>query len=100
PTEFPKKLFEELSLATALRYWNGQITYRDGDCIMNNLYNYLMNNTAIDKSEEFFGITWDCYLAFDAGEFNRDNDDKSIEPSEKYTKPLIESILKKQKLIV
>jgi hypothetical protein len=99
PTEFPKELIEELSLATALRYWNGQMTYRDGDCIMNNLYIYWMNISAIAKSYDFFCIAWECYLAFDAGEFYRDNDDRQIEPSEKYTRPLVESLLKKQKLI-
>jgi hypothetical protein len=99
PPEFPKELIEQLSLATALRYWNGQMSYRDGDCIINNLYIYWMTNTDIDKSDEFFGIAWECYLAFDAGEFYRDNDDRQIKPSEKYTRPLVESLLKKQKLI-
>ena len=100
PIEFPAKLIEELSLATALRYWKGQMTYSDADCIMNKLYLYCMNNTGMDKNDGFFGIAWECYLAFDAGEFYRDNDDSSIDPSEKYTRPLVESLLKKQKLIV
>jgi hypothetical protein len=100
PTKFPTKLIEELSLATALRYWNGQMTYRDGDCIVNNLYIYWMTSELIDKTDGFMGIVWECYLAFDAGEFYRDNDDRSFDPSEKYTRPLIESLLKKQKLIV
>ena len=100
PIAFPTKLIEELSLATALKYWNGQMTYRDADCIMNNLYIYGTTTEGIDKSDGFVGIAWECYLAFDAGEFYRDNDDRSIDPSEKYTRPLVESLLKKQKLIV
>src|SRR5439155_8287362 len=88
PIEFPTKLIEELSLATTLRYWNGQMTYSDADCIMNNLYIYWMTREGVDKSDGFFGIAWECYLAFDAGEFYRDNDDRSIDPPEKYTRPL------------
>jgi len=99
PVEFPKELIEELSLATALRYWNEQMTYRDGDCIMNNLYIYWMSNAEIDKIDEFFGVAWECYLAFDAGEFYRSGEDRNIDPSEKYTRSLVESLLKKQKLI-
>lgn len=100
PIGFPTKLIEELSLATAIRYWNGQMTYREGDCIMNNLYIYWITSEGVDKSDGFSGIAWECYLAFDAGEFYRDNEDRSIDPSEKYTRPLVESLLKKQKLIV
>lgn len=100
PIEFPIKLIEELSLSTALRYWNGQMTYRDADCVMNNLYIYWMTREDVYKIDEFFGIAWECYLAFDAGEFYRDHDDRSIDPSEKYTRPLVKSLLKKQKLIV
>jgi hypothetical protein len=100
PIEFPTTLIEELSLATALKYWNGQMNYRDADCIMNNLYIYCSTHVGFEKSEEFFGIAWECYLAFDAGEFYRNNDDRSIDPSEKYTRPLVENLLKKQKLIV
>jgi len=100
PYEFPEKLIEELSLATALRYWNGQMTYSEGDCIMNNLYIYGTASKGCDKHHHFSGVAWECYLAFDAGEFYRDHDDKSIDPSEKYTRPLVESLLKQNKKIV
>lgn len=99
PDEFPTVLIEELSLATALKYWNGQISYRDGDCIMNNLYIFWMTSEHFIKNIGFSDVAWKCYLAFDAGEFYRDNDDRSIEPAEKYTRPLVESLLRKQMLI-
>jgi hypothetical protein len=37
--------------------------------------------------------------AFDAGEYYRETDDRSIDPSEKYTRPLIEILLRKRKEI-
>ncbi len=99
PIEFPMKLIEEISLLTALKYWNEQITYTEGDYIMNNLFAYSVTRDSIDISCWFLSIAWECYLAFDSGEFYRDNDDRSIDPSEKYTRPLVKSLLKKQKLI-
>lgn len=99
PGEFPTKLIEEISLETALKYWNGQIDYEDGDCIMNNLFIYWMTNDYFVRNFEFSGIVWECYQAFDSGEFYRSNDDRSIDPSEKYTKPLVESLLRKRNKI-
>ena len=99
PIEFPTKLIEELSIATALKYWNGEISYIEGDSIMNNLYIYWMTSGQLLKNSEFSSIAWECYEAFDAGEFYRDNEDRSSDPSEKYTRPLIESLLQKQQLI-
>lgn len=99
PTQFPSKLIEELSIATALKYWNGQMTYHDGDCIMNNFFIFWTTNPSFDKSDELSETAWECYLAFDSGEFYRQDDDRSVDPAEKYTKPLIEELLKKRNLI-
>ena len=100
PIEFPTGLIEKLSLATALKYWNRQIDYRDGDCIMNNLFILWTTNEYYFKNYGFSDIAWECYDAFDSGEFYRENDDRSIDPTEKYTRPLIESLLRKQKQIL
>lgn len=94
PIKFPTQLIEELSLETALKYWNGKMNFRDGDCIMNNLYIYWMTNECFIKNNGFSGIAWECYEAFDSGEFYRYNDERSIDPSEKYTRPLVESLLR------
>ena len=39
-------------------------------------------------------FAWSVYSAFDEGEFYHDNDSRDIDPSEKYTRPWIEKILK------
>ncbi|MBD0332803.1 MAG: hypothetical protein ICV66_09115, partial [Chitinophagaceae bacterium] len=92
--DFPKELIEKLSLETALKYWNGQISYKDGDMIMNNLFIGCIHNENDFKNYEFPNTAWECYLAFDSGEFYRQDDDKSVDPAEKYTKPLVEVLLK------
>ena len=100
PRDFPTGLVEKLSLETALKYWHGQIEYRDGDCIMNNIYTFWITNEYYIKNYEFSDIAWECYDAFDAGEFYRENDDRRIDPAEKYTKPLVERLLKKRKQLI
>ena len=95
----PTNLVEELSLAAALSYWNGQISYREGDCIMNNLFIYWSTNDSFSEQFEFPAAAWECYEAFDSGEFYRDKNEDSSDPSVKYTKPLVESMLKKRNLI-
>jgi hypothetical protein len=91
-------LIEKLSLETALKYWNGQMSYEDGDIIMSNIFICCITNEINFKNYEFPTTAWECYLAFDSGEFYR-TDDKSIHPAEKYTKPLVEELLKKRNLI-
>ena len=94
------QLIEKMSLEVALQFWNGQISYQDG-----NMFMYLLLDIARKFNEsnlneyEFSNIAWECYLAFDDGEYYHIGDDKTVDPSEKYTKPCIEKILKKKKLI-
>jgi hypothetical protein len=43
-------------------------------------------------------LFWNVFLAFDAGEYSHDDDDRSTDPSEKYTRPLIAKIIEDHKL--
>ena len=100
PKEYPKELVEKLSLETALKYWNGKMDYEDGDCIMNNVYAFWVTNEDYFENYEFPDIAWECYDAFDSGEYRRKDDAKNIDSAEKYTKPLIENLLRKRKHII
>jgi len=100
PKEFPTELIETLSLETGLKYWNKEMDYEYGDCIMNNIYTFWISNEYYSKYFEFPDIAWECYYAFDAGEYYREDDDRSIDPAEKYTRPLVETLLRKRKQIV
>ena len=99
PKVYPTKLIEDLSIETAKRYWKGEIDFGDGDCIMNNLQSYWVTNDDFVKHFEFGRIAWECYEAFDAGEYLRSTDDSEIDPAEKYTKPLIERLLRREKIV-
>ena len=98
PKEFPTHLVEKLALETALRYWIGQFNYEEGDCIINNIYSFWITND-YSHNYAFSGIAWECYDAFDCGEYYHFDDDRSIEPAEKYTRPFIEALLRKRNLI-
>lgn len=99
PKEYPTELIEKLSFETALKYWNGKMDYEDGNCIMNNINTFWSTNKNYFNNYGFSEIAWECYDAFDSGEYNRKEDDINIDPVEKYTKPMIEDLLRKRKLI-
>jgi hypothetical protein len=99
PIEYPTELIEKLSLETAMKFWDGKINYENGDCIMNNIYTFWVTNEHFFKNYGFSDIAWECFEAFDSGEYFRKEDKENIDLSEKYTKPLIENLLIKRKLI-
>ncbi len=99
PTEFPTEIIQKISIETALKYWNGDIDYEAGDCIMNNIFGFWVTNEFFVQNYGFSDIAWDCYNAFDAGEYIRKEDGPEIDPVEKYTKPSIEKILRNRNLI-
>ena len=99
PNEYPHELIEKVSLQTALKYWNGEIDFSEGDSIMNGVYGYWLYTDKYSKKYEFSDIAWDCFNAFDSGEYIRSEDGPNVNPVKKYTKPQIESLLKKHKLI-
>ena len=93
PKEYPTKLIEELSLETATLYFKGEISFFEGDSIMNNIYGFWSH--FFFENFGFSKIAWECYEAFDAGEYYRSEDDPKLDPEDIYTKPLIEKFLKK-----
>ncbi|MGL1889100.1 MAG: hypothetical protein OCD76_21485 [Reichenbachiella sp.] len=95
PTKFPKELVEELSIETAVLYSNGTLNFDEADCIVNNLWGLWTTNDNYFKDSEYGDISRECYEAFDAGEYIRSTDGEDVDPELKYTKPLIEALLKK-----
>ena len=100
PREYPTELVEKLSLETAIKYWNGKIEYEHGDNIMNNVYSFWTTNKYYFANYGFSDVAWECYEAFDSGEYYRKEDAENIDPAEKYTKPLIEKLLRKRKKLI
>ena len=96
PNEFPVEIAEKIALLTAVKYWNKEISFLEGDCIINNLFVFWVTNDYFVKNYPFTDTLWECYLAFDAGEYYRSDDDRALDdPPEKYTKPLIKEMLQR-----
>jgi hypothetical protein len=87
----PEEL-DQISLQIAKGYLDGIYSFADADTVMNNIYVYLTNGELLSEAEV---LTWDVYLAFDAGEFHHRGDDLNVAPALKYTKPMLEIAVKK-----
>jgi hypothetical protein len=87
-------LLDELSYVVASRYSVNEIGFDEADTVMNALW-------AVCVSEEFWAdhdrtippVTNAVYLAFDAGEYQRESDPPGTDPEIKYTRPLINAFL-------
>lgn len=97
--EFPSELIENLSIIVALKFFKNEISYSDGDQIMNDVWGFWVTNDYYIENHPIPNNVYECYEAFDAGEYNRTDDDITVDPVEKYTKPLIEELLKRTKQI-
>jgi hypothetical protein len=99
PEEYPLDLMEKTSIETSLKYWNGDFDFYQGDLIMNSVYGFWLYTDNYVNNYDFSEILWECFNAFDSGEYHREEDDKNIDPAEKYTKPRIGNLLKELNLI-
>ncbi|WP_233081907.1 hypothetical protein [Rheinheimera soli] len=85
----------DVMVTTATQYYEKKIDYPFADAVANNVYGFMV-------SDHYLGLTgnslsepaYSVYLAFDSGEYFHQNDDRSIEPELKYTRPEIERILR------
>lgn len=82
------------SIEIALMYQKKirSFSYCDG-CMMN-LMDFMTDKEFSTSIEFIPELAYSIYCAFDEGEYIHDGDSKDIEPAEKYTRPLIDLILK------
>jgi hypothetical protein len=84
-------VLNELSVLVAEGYLQGSLLYEFCDGVMNGIINAVvevgMNN---DMPQPAFSL----YQAFDQGEWIRSNDPPGTDPSEKYTKPVVEKTMR------
>ncbi|NYF22915.1 hypothetical protein HDC36_004405 [Xanthomonas sp. JAI131] len=75
----------------AEEFVNGEMSYADGDVAMNQLSGIM--------DIDLRGFPLEVYLAFDAGEFCRDDDTKGTIPWQKYTLPAVMEALASEGLL-
>jgi hypothetical protein len=81
--------YNEIALRIAFGFQDGTFDFSFCDQIANEIYAVI---TALDEDRP--DLYWEVFLAFDAGEYHR-NKDKSDDPVEDFTRPLIAEFLRK-----
>ena len=82
------------ALYLAKSYDENSLNFDFCDGAMNWLYGFMLEDEFLESCNYKLPIADDIYLAFDAGEYKRSEDDENINPIEKYTNPEIKRILK------
>ncbi|WP_260620562.1 hypothetical protein [Pseudomonas protegens] len=84
-------LFNQVAMAVARLFIEGQRDFHYGDAVMNTLFSDMVDlSLNADMPEPAFSI----YLAFDAGEYRHPGDGQDERPWEKWTRPALERILR------
>lgn len=87
----PHDVLNELSVAVAEGYLQGSLLYDYCDGVMNGIINAVVElGMTNDMPQPAFSL----YQAFDQGEWFRSNDPPETDTSEKYTKPVVEEIMR------
>ncbi|SDX48589.1 hypothetical protein [Pseudomonas salomonii] len=87
----PHDVLNELSVAVAEGYLQGSLLYDFCDGVMNGIINAVVElGMTNDMPQPAFSL----YQAFDQGEWFRSNDPPETDTSEKYTKPVVEEMMR------
>ena len=88
----PEEFCDTFSRRVAREYAVGNLPFEIADAAMNALEGYAQFVLDADLPP----YSWEVYLAFDQGEFHHPEDQRSVDPEQKYTRPAILSILERQ----
>jgi hypothetical protein len=87
----PQDVLNELSVAVAEDYLQGSLIYDFCDGVMNGIINAVVE---VGMTDDMPQPAFSLYQAFDQGEWIRSNDPPETDPSEKYTKPVVQEIMR------
>lgn len=87
----PQDVLNELSVAVAEGYLQGSLLYDFCDGVMNGIINAVVE---VGMTNDMPQPAFSLYQAFDQGEWFRSNDPPETDPSKKYTKPMVEEIMR------
>jgi hypothetical protein len=84
------ELYNHVALSVAKRFDAGELSYEDGDMVMNAVFSMMTDGDANNHPNPFVEPAWSIYLAFDEGEYDHAG---STNPVESFTRPQIRKIL-------
>jgi hypothetical protein len=87
----PHDVLNELSIAVAKAYLQGYLLYDFCDGVMNGIINAVVE---VGMTNDMPQPALSLCQAFDQGEWFRSNDPPETDPNDKYTKPVVEEIMR------
>ncbi|MDY0835527.1 hypothetical protein [Pseudomonas sp. SED1] len=87
----PHDVLNEMSVVVAEGYIQGSLLYEFCNGVMNGIINTVVE---VGMTNDMPQPALLLYQAFDQGEWFRSNDPPGTDPSEKYTKPVVEEIMR------
>ncbi|WP_434694609.1 hypothetical protein J3P89_14535 [Pseudomonas sp. Z1-14] len=87
----PHDVLNELSVAVAEGYLQGSLLYDFCNGVMNGIITAVVE---VGMTNDMPQPAFSLYQAFDQGEWFRSNDPPETDPGEKYTKPVVEEIMR------
>lgn len=91
----PDRFFDSFARRVAHEYWVQNLSFEAADTAMNALHAYVGARYDV-RLPAYAG---EVFAAFDQGEFHHKEDDESVDPEEKYTKPEIRSIVLRDEVL-
>jgi hypothetical protein len=90
--ESPKEVTNRISLTIARRFDANEMSFDDADAVMNELWRFMVAYIFPHPDEGLWQPAYDLYDAFDRGDYNQD---QSVDPVERYTRPWVKAILQR-----
>jgi hypothetical protein len=87
-------LYNAIAHHLAFAFIEGELSFEFCDAVINDLNGIVMRGLTANANAPLPPLFWETYLAFDAGEFYPNND-RSIDPVERFTRPQLTQILQK-----
>ena len=91
---FGLRFLDELALCLAKDFHENGISYDFADGLANDIWHAALE-IVHNHTDVKFGVFYEIYEAFDAGEYSRKNDGEHVDPVVKYTRPLIAKIVER-----
>ena len=87
----PRDVLNELSVVAAEGYLEGSLSYDFCDGVMNGIINAVVD---VGMTDDMPQPAFSLYQAFDLGEWIRKEDPPETDPGEKYTRPVVQEIMR------
>ena len=90
----PEVFCNEFSILVAKGFVKGELSYRFCDDAMNFLWGFITTPPVFGPDKNIPEPAFVIYQAFDEGEYYHSGDNREVDPVEKYTKPMVNEILR------